>query len=135
MALMQWDGTYSVKVSQFDTQHKKLVGMLNDLHSAMKEGKSKEIMGKTLDDLIAYTVTHFADEERLMKQHGYPEYDAHKAEHDKLTQQALKLQSEFKAGKAGVNMEVLNFLRDWLKNHIMGTDKKYGPFLNTKGVS
>ena len=134
MALMTWDDSFSVKIAQIDREHQKLVSLLNDLHAAMGTGKSKELLGKIFDELITYTVTHFATEEKLMTQHAYPDFAAHKIEHEKLTKQALELQASFKAGKAGVNFEVLNFLRDWLKTHILDSDKKYGPFLNSKGI-
>lgn len=78
MALITWNENYSVKVKQFDDQHKKLIDMINELHDAMKVGKGKDVMEKILAGLIQYTVTHFANEERLMKQHNYPDYEQHK---------------------------------------------------------
>jgi hemerythrin len=36
--------------------------------------------------------------------------------------------------KVGVNMELMNFLKDWIKTHIVGTDKKLGAWLASKGV-
>src|SRR5208283_4127594 len=99
MALMEWSDNLSVKVTQIDEQHKKLVGMLNDLHDAMKQGKGGEATGKILDGLIQYVATHFANEEKLMKDTAYPEYLKHKKEHDALTKQALDLQKQFQDGK------------------------------------
>jgi len=69
-----------------------------------------------------------------MSTHGYPEYKAHKAEHAKLTQKAIELQKDFQQGEPVITVEVLGFLRDWIQNHILGTDKKYSQFLNSKGV-
>jgi hemerythrin len=135
MALMQWTDKLAVGVRECDEQHKKLVAMVNDLHDAMVSGKGKDVTGKILGDLIGYCGTHFGMEERLFKTHGYPEFTAHKKEHDDLTQKALALKKDFEAGKPVVTMELMTFLKNWLINHIMGTDKKYGPFLNGKGVS
>lgn len=59
--------------------------MVNELHDAMKVGKGKEVLEKILAGLIQYTVTHFADEDRLMKLHNYPGYEQHKKEHNLLT--------------------------------------------------
>jgi hemerythrin len=132
---MAWNPTLSVKVKQFDDQHIKLVTMVNELHDAMKAGKGTEALGKILNGLISYTSTHFSDEERLMTQHAYPEAAAHKAEHAKLVKQVLELQTNFKAGKAILTLDVMMFLKDWLVKHIQGDDKKYGAYLNTKGVS
>jgi hemerythrin len=134
MALITWNASYSVKVRKFDDQHQKLVEMLNELHDAMKVGKGKEVMGKVLDKLIQYTATHFADEEKLMQQHSYPDYEQHKKEHNKLVLQVLDVQKQFHGGNAVITSAVMNFLKDWLQKHILGDDAKYGPFLNSKGV-
>jgi len=134
MALMTWSDNLSVNVAQIDEQHKKLVGMLNDLHDAMKQGKGSEVTGKVLNGLVQYVATHFAAEEKLMKEHAYPEYLKHKSEHDALTKQALDLQKQLQEGKPVLNVELMKFLKDWLSNHILGTDKKYGPFFNSKGI-
>lgn len=134
MALFIWSDKYSVNIKEIDNQHKRLVDMLNALHEAMKAGKGNEVVGKTLTELIQYVGTHFAAEEKLMATHSYPEYNAHKAEHAKLTQKTAELQKSFQQGAPVLTVEVLNFLKDWLQNHILGTDKKYGPFLNSKGV-
>lgn len=133
MALIQWSAMLSVGVTQFDNEHKKLVDMVNNLHDAMKTGKGSDVVGKTLDGLISYTATHFAAEERLMQQHGYPAIDKHKGEHTALVKQALEIQKNFKEGKA-LPQNLLQFLKDWLMKHIAGEDKKYGPFLNGKGI-
>ena len=135
MALITWSDNLSVKVKQFDDQHKKLVDMVNQLFDAMKTGKGNQVMGDILKQLIAYTQTHFAAEERLMQQYGFPEYEAHKKEHNALVVQVLDLQKQFQDGKAVLTQNVMNFLRDWLSKHIQGVDKKYGVYLNGKGVA
>jgi hemerythrin len=135
MALLTWNNSYSVKIKEFDEQHKKLVDMINHLHDSMKQGKGSDALGPILKSLAAYTQTHFASEERLMKQHGYPDYEAHKKEHNQLVMQVVEVQKQMASGKAPLSQEVMNFLRNWLINHIQGLDAKYGPFLNAKGVS
>jgi hemerythrin len=134
MALLDWNESYSVGVAVFDGQHKKLFALVNDLNDGMKAGKGKEALGKVLDGLISYTATHFAAEEKMMNEHQYLQAFAHKSEHDKLVKQVLKLQEDYKAGKAMLSLEMMSFLKDWLYNHIMGTDKKYGVFFNGKGI-
>jgi len=134
MALMMWGDNFCVNVRQLDEQHKMLVGMLNDLHDAMKQGKGKDVTGNVLSGLVQYVATHFATEEKLMKEQAYPEYLNHKMEHDALTKQVLDLQKQFEEGKPVLTVELMKFLKDWLSNHILGTDKKYGPYLNSKGI-
>lgn len=134
MPLFQWSPNLSVNIAEIDTQHKKLVDLINLLHDSMKEGKGKEVMGKILGDLADYTVYHFSTEEKLFEKYAYPEYARHKKEHEDLTKQVLDIKTKFTAGQTVLTMEVMNFLKNWLNNHIMQVDKKYSAFLNAKGV-
>lgn len=92
-------------------------------------------MGRVLKDLTDYTVYHFATEERLFEKHGYAEYARHKKEHDDLTKQVLEIRSKFENSQTTITVEVMGFLKEWLNNHVRQSDKKYGVFLNSKGVS
>jgi hemerythrin-like metal-binding protein len=73
-------------------------------------------------------VQHFSAEEGLMKQKNYPDFVNHKAVHDKLIAEVKDMKTKYVAGKV-LPMQVSSFMSDWLKNHILGTDKKYVPFL------
>ncbi len=135
MALFAWNDKYCVNIREIDDQHKKLVDMVGQLNDAMRQGKGKEVLGRILMDLIQYTRTHFATEGRIMKANGYPEYEIHKAKHDKMTQRVTDIYREYQYGKVTITFEVMHFLENWVDKHIMGTDKQYTPFLNSKGIS
>jgi hemerythrin len=132
--LFPWSDTYSVKIGVIDMQHKGLVNYLNELHQGMSDGRGKDVLGKVLSQLVKYTQLHFTTEERLMESHGYPDYLAHKAEHERLTKTVLDFQRKFHSNEVALTVEVMDFLKDWLTKHILGSDKKYGPFMNAKGV-
>lgn len=134
MALFTWDNGYSVGVADIDQQHQQLMNLVNDLNEAMVQGKGRQVVGGILDKLISYTAGHFAAEERLMQQHDYPEYAEHKAKHAKMVAKVKALKQDVDSGKLTVSADVMKFLQDWLNKHIKGTDMKYGPFLNAKGV-
>jgi hemerythrin len=135
MALMEWSPVLSVNVKKFDDQHKKLVDLVNQLHDAMKAGEGNTMLGVVLQSLISYTGSHFADEEKMMQAHTYPDFAKHKAEHEKLVKQVLELQQKAQAGNSILTMSVMNFLKDWLAKHIQGEDKKYGVYFNGKGIN
>ena len=134
MSLLVWDNGYSVNVQEIDKQHKVLIDIINKLHDAMKVGKGKEVVGETLNELVTYTVFHFGHEEKLFSGNGYADANSHKAEHRKLIEQVQTLQNDFNNGKTLITMEIMHFLKDWLANHIMVTDKKYSNYLNSKGI-
>jgi len=135
MPLFNWSNEYSVNIKQIDEQHKVLINLINDLHDKMKVGKAKESLGNILDELVNYTVYHFKHEENLFSSYGYPESDNHKQVHQTLIRQVKELKNNFDSGKTILSMEVMDFLKGWLGNHILGTDKKYSSYLNSKGVS
>ena len=131
---IHWDESLSVGIGSIDEQHKRLVTMINDLFSAVRTGQGRNRTSKILDDLVAYTKEHFGYEERLFTEHGYAETDQHKQAHKKLVDQVLDFHRRFKSGQADVDTDLLLFLKDWLINHIMKTDKRYSAFLKEKGV-
>lgn len=134
MAVLSWKPEFATNIRQVDADHQKLVDLINSLHDAMAAGKANDVLGKTLGELIAYTRKHFAAEESLMKLHGYPDYAAHKKEHEDLTKTVVELQQRFNEGKGGLTISTFTFLKDWLTKHIKGTDMKYAPYLRAKGV-
>ena len=134
MPLLTWNNDLSVNIKEIDSQHKKLVDLINELHDEMMAYKGKDVLGKVLSELLSYTKTHFFTEEEMMNSNGYPAYLTQKQEHDKLTKKVAELKNEFDAGKIVLGTEVMKFLKDWLTNHIMKSDKAYTPFLNSKGI-
>ena len=135
MPLMTWTDKLSVGVGVIDEDHKKLVGMLNELYDAMQAGQGKDSLGRILNGLVQYTKFHFAREEKFFAQTGYPAAVPHKQEHDALTRQVIDVQQKYAAGAtATLSLDVMQFLRNWLVNHIQGSDQKYRPHLNAKGI-
>jgi hemerythrin len=134
MALFLWKEEYTVDIKQIDDQHKQLVEMINELHSAMLSGKGREALGETFTGLVEYTKTHFSTEETLMSQHGYPELKAHRESHDEFTNKVTAMYNDFTEGNILISIELMNFLKDWLINHIARVDKKYAPFFSEKGI-
>ena len=135
MALLIWKEELATGITRLDNDHRKLVALINELHDAMATGKANDVLGKILGELITYTRNHFATEERLMQQHAYPNYLVHKREHDELTAKVLDLQTRFLAQKTGLTTSTFTFLKNWLTDHILGTDKQYGPYFKERRVA
>ena len=134
MAFIQWETGLSVGVAEIDKQHQKLIQLINDLGDAMKQGKGQEAMGRILNELVSYTQVHFGTEERYFAQFQYPETYTHKQEHVAFVKKAVELKDGFAKGQIGLSLQVMDFLCDWLKKHIKGTDQKYTKFFNEKGL-
>ncbi|KAF0152290.1 MAG: Hemerythrin HHE cation binding region [Ignavibacteria bacterium] len=137
MPIIQWKEIFSVNISKIDSQHKKIIDLINELHDKMKEGKGKEkeSLSQILNELAVYTANHFKTEEELFYKYKYPNTEAHILEHKKLVDKVLQIKADFESGKVVLTLDVMDFLKDWLSNHISGTDKAYTAFLNAKGVN
>lgn len=126
--------SFGTNVSIADEQHREIFSLVNTLNDAVAAGDRSKV-GKDLDALIDYVVMHFQTEEELLKKHGYPEFAAHKAEHEKLVGTCADLQKKFHAGAAEITADTTAFVKDWLVKHIPAVDQNYGPFLGSKGVT
>jgi hemerythrin len=133
--MMEWNEDMSVRVKVLDDDHKTLIRMLNDLYDGIVAGQARTALEDVIDGLMRYTKLHFAREERLFAETGFPGSAAHKAEHDLLTRRVMNLQTRFENGQSfELSMEAMSFLKSWLNNHIMGSDQAYGMHLNAKGI-
>ena len=130
--LMPWGRRLELGIPEVDDQHRELVAMINSLHRAMRLKKGSREAEPILAGLAEYTVYHFGFEEKLFDTHGYPETLAHKKIHKDLVAKVTAFKKEFEQGRAALSMDLMNFLTDWLKHHIMETDKAYTPFLKEK---
>ncbi len=129
MALFEWDDSFSVGIEMIDKQHMILVRAINLMDMAVNANSSDRLLGAIFDTLADYTDVHFKYEEDLFEMYDYPDAAAHQQQHNDLLEKVLDLKSDWKAGKAEIGQEVLDFLVDWLKNHILGTDQAYTAFL------
>ncbi|WP_243360922.1 bacteriohemerythrin [Fundidesulfovibrio terrae] len=123
--LMPWTSDLATGVKIIDEQHHKLVDIINHLYAAMKSGQGKSALEKILDELAGYTVHHFGIEEKYFDQFKFTETTQHKKAHEHLKAQVVDYIGKFKAGQAGMSMDIMNFLKDWLVDHICKTDKRY----------
>jgi hemerythrin len=135
MSIIKWSDDYSVGVKQIDDQHKELVDLINRLFDAMSLGKGREVLESVFDQLRKYTHVHFQTEERLMVIYGYPNYEEHKKEHEELINQINELKDKFKAGDRKITIEVVDFLKEWLLNHIKKEDQQYKSHFAERGLS
>ncbi len=134
MSLIEWTPELSVHIPSIDAQHKELVRLINELHDAMRSGRGKDEVGRILRSLASYTQTHFEYEEAAMQRAGYPSAVTHKSMHQQLTTQVRTLSANLSGGKSVLSMDVLEFLRTWLRDHILKADKAYSGHLLEKGI-
>ncbi|MGA2276827.1 MAG: bacteriohemerythrin [Terracidiphilus sp.] len=134
MALMNWNSNYSVGVQKLDSQHTVLFEIINELHASMMKGQAQSLTGPLLKKLAEYTRNHFSAEEEAMASAQYPGIANHKVLHRNLVKKVEEYIDRHDKGELTLNLHLLNFLRDWLVDHIQKVDKEYGPWLNKHGI-
>lgn len=126
MAIFIWNDDFCLGVEEIDQQHRKLVDIINELHGSMEVGANREQVIALLDDLIDYTHYHFSEEEQFMLSHGYDErnFKSHQASHHKFLQRIKQEQRVCHEHPEKVTDKLLDFLVNWILNHILGEDKQ-----------
>lgn len=137
-AFIQWDDKFSIGIVVIDEHHQRLVELLNTLYFGVFRcdaiEQESELTGNILAELESYAAYHFNAEEEILRQYQYPGYGAHKHEHEYFLKQLRNLITKHKAGELGLSFATFIFMREWLLNHILKTDRGYGVFLRERGV-
>lgn len=134
--LIVWDlATYSVGIREIDRQHSILVELINRLAYGLKHKIGRETMEDIVNYLADYTVFHFGYEEKLLAEHNWPDLAQHKVIHEAFVNKVKGFQRQLKTDDVMViAADIMEFLKDWLLDHILKTDKQYGIVLSAKGV-
>ena len=132
--IFPWSEIYAVGIPQIDTQHKGLIRLINNLHAAMAAGQGKQVMAGILDELVRYTESHFTYEEGMLRERQYSNLAAHHSDHEKLTRQVVELRERFRTSKLTMSVEVMQFLKSWLGDHILVHAQAYARELKSAGA-
>jgi len=123
--MLVWDSSYSVKVKEIDNQHKRLIDYINLLDASTRDDDPKEIISEIMKSLTVYTIEHFKTEEDYFSEFKYEKASEHIAEHQRLVKDLDDYIKQFESNDDFNSDHFMSFLKDWLIDHIMGTDKEY----------
>jgi hemerythrin len=128
MAYFNWNKSMSVENEEIDSQHKQWIDTIENFYQGIQGGSSKDHMKTLIKSMKDYTVFHFKKEEDYMRSMGYPELEDHIKIHQAFIKKVEDFEERFNSGKLLLSLEVTNFMKDWVVNHIMTADKKYAEF-------
>lgn len=129
MAIFEWSESLKVNIEDIDLQHQQLIETIGKLEVSIREGSSRESMKEIFDQLTQYLDKHFQREEQVFGFLNYPLAESHKKEHLDFINKITRFKNDFDSGKVGLTVEMLNFLCEWVRNHLKGADQKYATFI------
>ena len=132
--MIEWKEEHSVGISIIDEEHKKFINIINKVIVAKQHDNNPQKIEAVVHEIIDYAWNHFKTEESYMVEFRYPEYQYHKEEHLDFTHRSISYFKRVTSGDYRILNEILEFLKQWLVNHIQGTDKKYKECFITNGL-
>ena len=124
MALIEWNDSFSVGVTDIDHEHKNLIELINQLYANLQQGVSAEDIDDFFGEIYAHISAHFALEEKIMRDSHYAEYTAHKAEHERLLEDIRDMMDDY-GGRAAIDEQDLSTrLQNWFGEHFRTMDSR-----------
>ena len=113
-------------VETMGDEHRLQLALAGELATAIREGRDGAATQEILERLQAYTEAHFRAEQLMMRLHGFPLYQGHVCEHDRLLAELTAIGRTLAAG--GNALATAEHLEGWLTTHILGMDRTYADF-------
>lgn len=124
MPLLNWKPEYSVGIESVDHEHREMIAQINGVYTALSEGSGAEDVEHRLGEIHATIAAHFALEEQQMRRAEYPEYEAHKNDHEELLDQIRDLMDDFTDNPQACRERLKRTLGSWFSNHFAGFDAR-----------
>lgn len=128
---LEWKEGYSVGVEELDLQHRKLLDLVNEIASLRSKGATEKTCFAVLNAMIKYAEMHFETEERYFGTSDYPDSPRHKRFHEEFVDEAFSMVRDLDENMLTLGAIAI-YLQEWYKDHILGTDREYMPFLVQK---
>ena len=125
MTMIEWDDKYSVDISLIDEQHKKLIEIINKASMVEISSNSQKDVLAILDQMTEYILKHFETEEHYMKEFDFPGFQPHRNEHIDFTNTTIDYKIRAVGGDYKIINEIIEYLMEWVVNHIQVIDRQY----------
>jgi hemerythrin-like metal-binding protein len=135
--MIKWNKKHLTGIKEMDDQHKELITAVNELVQHCTRGGTdmSAYISKIIQVTSGFVREHFADEERLMEESGYPDLEEHRRQHGGFIRVTSALAREFEDGKRALPPDLACFLSAWIIGHIKNTDRKYAGYMLSKRMS
>jgi hemerythrin len=124
MSLLHWEDRYSVGVAAVDHEHRELIDLINRLYAEATAQGSREAIRNFFGDLFKAISSHFALEERIMRQRGYDQLTQHKNDHERLLDELRDIMEDFDASERIDEKNLAQSLDAWFSRHFESHDAR-----------
>ncbi len=135
MASRAWDEDLEIGVESIDAEHRLQVSLVKTLEDLLLRGTDPALASRTMTQLVEFTAIHFLSEELMMNLYAYPQGEAHKAEHGRLTKQVAEIQRSLERGEPGAALQTIGLLHRWLAGHIVSMDRAFALWCAKSGLA
>lgn len=123
-----WDERYALGDDRLDDEHRYFFHLFDELHRAIEAGRGEQVLEKLCAALREYARVHFRDEEAWLTRAGYPDLQEQIREHGNFLHHLKDLPVSGPGAEAA-----LAFMRNWLVEHILGTDQQFVRWRERRG--
>ncbi len=131
---LEWDDKYSVGVAQIDDQHKLIFSAINELFDVINTNDPEKYLKGVVDELLKYKNIHFATEEKYFEMFNYEGTKKHEERHKQFSEELEALIEKYPKYTMEFAFELVDFVENWLIDHIMNTDQKYKECFKSHGL-
>ncbi len=129
-ARFTWQEQHSVHVEDMDVQHRRLISFVDDLMTALRGRRPRQVLAGILSGYVQYLYIHFADEEQFMGANGFPGLADHAAVHEGIYRRLSELQQRFEAGECDLVEADAAAMFGSLEDHFIHSDRGYGEYFS-----
>ena len=130
-----WNTRYNTGIQLIDEQHQELFRIVDRLRRQVQDGADRGEIEALLEELVACSERHFATEETIMGQSGYPDLAQHVSEHATMLTSLHELLDKFQESQHVLALMVPTFMEGWLRHHISDGDFGFVTFLKARHLA
>lgn len=133
---------YLIGIELMDEQHQVLFELMEKAQTLLKDENilyKYDDLIKILNGLKDYTMKHFSEEIELMESINYPRLELHKLAHNSFVEKLNNFEIDADKISLGTQdqmiLELMDYLLDWLKVHILDCDRKVRLFMDGEPIT
>ena len=122
---IKWNNRFCTGIPTIDGEHRELLGILNKAIDAKEHSDNKEELEEVLEEMTKFALEHFETEESYMREFNYPKYRDHREEHYRFFTKTIAFLDRLSNGNCQISNQLIEYLKQWLVNHIQVSDRQY----------